>query len=100
MSFNVASTSNICFLSVIIHSAPGEAKRLKAPSRYKTAIAPVVVGIREPILISNNILYMYTSDNIASFSLVPSPSHPSFYLTAFSPQLRDKSWGGKEWKRG
>ena len=35
------------------------------------------------------------SEICVSTSLVPSPSHPSFYLAAF-----DKSWGGKDWERG
>ena len=33
-------------------------------------------------------------------SLVPSPSHSHGEKSAFSPRLRDKSWGGKDWERG
>ena len=52
------------------------------------------------MLLKNLAPYMYI---LASFPVLPTPafvSQPWRKSLAFSPRLRDKSWGGKDWERG
>ena len=51
--------------------------------------------------------FIWLAAKLPVCGLIPSPSRSSFYLAAvvknpltFSPWLRDKNWGGKDWEQG